>query len=91
MKYRKLRIAWSVACGVLCLLLVVLWVRSHLHFEQHIQRVSTTDYVAYTSFQGQIVYGLSNDPVLRNIFRQRWSKREFRTSEWDGALSGPVA
>jgi hypothetical protein len=28
MKNRKLRIAWSVACGVLCLLLVALWVRS---------------------------------------------------------------
>jgi len=30
MKYRKLRIAWSVACGIACLLLVALWVRSHL-------------------------------------------------------------
>jgi hypothetical protein len=29
MKCRKLRIAWSVACGVLCLLLIVLWVRSY--------------------------------------------------------------
>jgi hypothetical protein len=28
MKYRKLRIAWSVGWGVLCLLLIVLWVRS---------------------------------------------------------------
>jgi hypothetical protein len=29
MKYRKLRIAWSVVWGILCLLLVVLWVRSY--------------------------------------------------------------
>jgi hypothetical protein len=29
MKYRKLRIAWSVGCGILCLLLVALWVRSY--------------------------------------------------------------
>jgi hypothetical protein len=29
MKYRKLRIAWSVGCGVLCLLLIALWVRSY--------------------------------------------------------------
>jgi hypothetical protein len=29
MKFRKLRIAWSVGCGILCLLLVVLWVRSY--------------------------------------------------------------
>src|ERR1700741_5525907 len=25
MKYRKLRITWSVTCGVLCLLLIALW------------------------------------------------------------------
>jgi hypothetical protein len=28
-KYRKLRIAWSVACGIICLLLIALWVRSY--------------------------------------------------------------
>jgi hypothetical protein len=27
-RFRKLRIAWSVGCGILCLLLIVLWVRS---------------------------------------------------------------
>jgi hypothetical protein len=31
MKYRKLRIALSVACGILCLLLIVLCVRSYWH------------------------------------------------------------
>jgi hypothetical protein len=31
MKYRKLRIAWSVGWGVLCLMLIVLWVRSYSH------------------------------------------------------------
>ena len=29
MKYRKLRIAWSVAWGVVCLMFVALWVRSY--------------------------------------------------------------
>jgi hypothetical protein len=28
MKYRKLRIAWSAGCGILSVLLIVLWVRS---------------------------------------------------------------
>jgi hypothetical protein len=28
-RYRKLRIAWSVGCGALCLLLIALWVRSY--------------------------------------------------------------
>ena len=29
MKFRKLRIAWSVVCLVACVLLIVLWVRSY--------------------------------------------------------------
>jgi hypothetical protein len=29
MKYRKLRIAWSAVCGMICLLLILLWVRSY--------------------------------------------------------------
>ena len=29
MRYRKLRIAWSIACGIACLLLIALWVRSY--------------------------------------------------------------
>src|SRR6476619_8444557 len=29
MKFRKLRIAWSVVCGLACLPLIVLWVRSY--------------------------------------------------------------
>jgi hypothetical protein len=31
MRFRKLRIAWSVACGIACVLLIVLWVRSYRH------------------------------------------------------------
>src|SRR5215212_3804853 len=29
MKYRKLRIAWSVGCAIACVLLIVLWVRGY--------------------------------------------------------------
>jgi hypothetical protein len=29
MKFRKLRIAWSVVCGVACLLMIVLWIGSY--------------------------------------------------------------
>jgi hypothetical protein len=29
MKFRKLRITWTVCCGIACMLLVVLWVRSY--------------------------------------------------------------
>src|SRR3954464_9326953 len=29
MRFRKLRTAWSVVCGIACLLLIVLWIRSY--------------------------------------------------------------
>ena len=29
MRYRKLRIAWSVGCGIACVLLIALWIRSY--------------------------------------------------------------
>ena len=29
MRFRKLRIAWTVGCGIACVLLIVLWVRSY--------------------------------------------------------------
>jgi hypothetical protein len=29
MRFRKLRIAWSVVCGIACVLIVALWVRSY--------------------------------------------------------------
>jgi hypothetical protein len=29
MKFRKLRLAWSVFCGIACVLLIALWVRSY--------------------------------------------------------------
>jgi len=33
MKYRKLRIAWSVVWGIACVLLIALWVRSYWRFD----------------------------------------------------------
>jgi hypothetical protein len=29
MRYRKLRIAWTVFCGIACALMIVLWIRSY--------------------------------------------------------------
>jgi hypothetical protein len=34
MNYRKLRIAWSVGCGIVCVLLLVLWVRSYWRLDR---------------------------------------------------------
>jgi hypothetical protein len=42
MKYRKLRITFSAVCGVLCLLLLVLWVRSYWRVDK-LERSSATN------------------------------------------------
>jgi hypothetical protein len=52
MKYRKLRIAWSVVWGILCLLLVVLWVRSFDHQDVVLWNPTQNLYVAGGSFEG---------------------------------------
>ena len=33
MRFRKLRIAWSVVCGIACVLLIALWVRSYWTYD----------------------------------------------------------
>src|SRR3954467_11232338 len=33
MTFRKLRIAWSVGCGIACVLLIALWIRSYWHID----------------------------------------------------------
>src|SRR4051794_30713435 len=59
MIFRKLRIAWSVGCGIACVLLMLLWVRSYWWGEQtHYATLSKTyygirsDYGYLTGLQG---------------------------------------
>src|SRR4051794_8633021 len=54
MRFRKLRIAWSVFWGVACVLLIVLWVRSYYVSDQAFMRVSTLTGYNFTSMQGQL-------------------------------------
>ena len=91
MRFRKLRIAWSVFWGLACVLLIVLWVRSYWFFDQFIHRRSVADYVAYTTFQGQFARGTGNEPILQQCFNQPWTRRGFRTDEWQASIEAPVA
>ena len=54
MKYRKLRIAWSVVCGMFCLLLIVLWVRSFYRYDEVLVTVSDNIGVWLESMPGQM-------------------------------------
>jgi hypothetical protein len=61
MKYRKLRIAWSVGCGILCLLLIVLWTRSH-HAEDRAQCCISPVGIRLYSSRGWIVLFKNSTP-----------------------------
>src|SRR5688572_23818461 len=58
MKYRKLRIAWSVAwgMGILCLLLVALWVRSSQHLDEVAVPTAATKFIGASSGRGQLQF-----------------------------------
>jgi hypothetical protein len=55
--FRKLRIAWSVACGILCVLLIVFWVRSY----SWVDCTSLFGKIPLASFRGDI---LINTPMV---------------------------
>jgi hypothetical protein len=57
MKYRKLRIAWSVAWGLFCVVLIVFWVRSYSWLDSG----SLFGKYSLASFRGNILF---NQPVV---------------------------
>ena len=82
MKYRKLRNAWSVGWGVVATLVIVLWVRSNWWFDQYAGPGSNATYCGYTSVQGRVLLGKSNDPMLPTVLGTRWIWRQ-----WDKATN----
>jgi hypothetical protein len=53
MKYRKLRIAWSVAWGIVAGLLIALWVRSYFTCDE-MEWIGSPTAISATSFRGQV-------------------------------------
>jgi hypothetical protein len=84
MKYRKLRIAWSVTCGILCLLLIALWVRSYWRYTDAGTGVGKLAYVGCNTYQGtlQINWG---DPEL---FGGEWFWSDTSHAEFNALISG---
>jgi hypothetical protein len=63
MRFRKLRIAWSVVFGVLCLLLIVLWVRSYWRADRCLVKISSTRMLDASSCWGEA-----------RVFIKSWSR-----------------
>jgi hypothetical protein len=85
MKLPKLRIAWSVGCGIACLLMIVLWVRSYWRFDQFILSGVITEHFACTSSHGRILLGRSNDPEIGKAFGIGMAYLSFSLSDWGQA------
>jgi hypothetical protein len=90
MNYRKLRIVWSVGCGVVCLLLIASCLISYWRFDQVLEPISSIEYVGFTSAVGEVRIGRSNDQVLRRLFSNDFAHRGFPLSVWEtGPRGGP--
>jgi hypothetical protein len=63
MRFRKLRIAWSVGWGLLAVLLIVLWVRSHWQAE-HLLWNRTAESFCVSIDAGQVALASTNGPVM---------------------------
>ena len=55
MRFRKLRIAWSVAWGVAAVLIVMLWTRSYKSMDQLCGPVSNTRIILIGSINGHLL------------------------------------
>jgi hypothetical protein len=75
MKYRKLRIAWSVASGVLCLLLAALWVRSYSRYDNVGLRISGNWIVCANSYWGKLELVTLKTRAWRSDPQFHWNSR----------------
>ena len=82
MKYRKLRIAWSVGCGIACVLLVVLWMRSYWWWEAVGIQLSSMRAIAAHSFKGKVMFLHNNKPTGDWGFHQRSIEATKKLSGW---------
>jgi len=64
MKFRKLRIAWSVGCGIACVLLIAVWVRSQHHWDSANGPLLGKELIA-TSRNGGVALGWGNRSISK--------------------------
>src|SRR3954454_24663816 len=83
MRFRKLRIAWSVGCAVACVLLIVLWVRSYWRVE-HLLWDRTTESFCVSIYPGRVSLESIHGPVMMPM---GWSHVVFPHSG-DDLISG---
>jgi type VI protein secretion system component VasF len=69
MRNRKLRIAWSVVWGIGCLLLIVLWVRSHWEIDIYGKQPSNVNGFSLLSRNGAVYCAIGREMDLDVTWR----------------------
>jgi hypothetical protein len=82
MKYRKLRIAFSAVCGVLCLLLIALWVRSYWWHDAFWIRLAANRITGVTYVNGSVGAGIGSS-VFPEIVKRRFLFVSGKTDPFD--------
>src|SRR4029079_3358407 len=98
MRYRKLRIAWSVAWGVVAVLLIVLWVQSYWWFNHAQYIASNNRFVAAITTQGvvSVMCGTFDRPIGMPVksaisSREIWLDTDYwRLCHWKLDLDPPA-
>jgi hypothetical protein len=73
MRFRKLRIAWSILCGIACLLLIVLWIRSYSSADVFDFQISRTRLLGFGSVQGGM-FAYTSD-YMSEYYQGPWEMR----------------
>ncbi len=81
MRFRKLRIAWSVGCGVLCLLLIVLWVRSYWRLDVWVRNNNLTSTIVRAD-TGLITFSQSKFQIKPSAMTLGYMSLKMRHGEW---------
>ena len=82
MKFKMLRIAWSVGWGIVCVMLIGLWVRSDYWVDQVYVPVTQFTYVALGSMPSAISGRLTDKSPTGT-----WAMLNMPTVEWLAAVS----
>jgi hypothetical protein len=80
MRFRKLRIAWSVLCSLACVLLIVLWVRSYWWCDDVIGPFGTTRSFCVWSDYGHVGCSLTDERLKSLAGGGPWALAQ----EWTG-------
>jgi hypothetical protein len=89
MRFRKLRIAWSVLWGLACVLLIVLWVRSYTWLEGIDIPIATNRALQFGSLPGAFAVALRTVPEEFKVVRrpvEEWRKLHKGPSQWWGGM-----